>query len=404
MIHTDHACPDLIHLDQNSPLPFTVVNGPVSPTSAYELLKLEVEFYVGNHFDITGCLPSDQETQLEACCVIFGADIKSHVLPSTAPSWLRDVIMSSPEISSEASMRPTNRSTRARFTQLIINGKASIFETCTMELRLRKFLSAQSAMGVSVSDRQLQEEAASIAVLADSAWQNSSKRFVDFLIRLIWSSTDWLLQVRERAELDPIDGIPGDDGRLNMMSIGSGTANPACFGVLPLRDDSDTSRGLHQGGATTNSLPDDTLNSVLAPDPVLNRDRTHAESLASWNNSINVSMLTTGLGCRTDNLGVQSRASAKVQHAHEHKMGPGHSSVLQTVPLSISAFSAASIQEQQQGPRDQGQLHNSCNCYWALRRELFRFTIRTMSPNNPNCHVPSDDELRYQARWIWCEE
>ncbi|KAI7758752.1 hypothetical protein LZL87_012258 [Fusarium oxysporum] len=40
------------------------------------------------------------------------------------------------------------------------------------------------------------------------------------------------------------------------------------------------------------------------------------------------------------------------------------------------------------------------NCYRRLFRELTRFVSSAMSPNNPNCHVPSDTEIQHQARCI----
>ncbi|KAF5624299.1 homeobox 4 [Fusarium sp. NRRL 25303] len=40
------------------------------------------------------------------------------------------------------------------------------------------------------------------------------------------------------------------------------------------------------------------------------------------------------------------------------------------------------------------------NCYRRLFRELRRFVTSIMSPNNPNCHVPTDAEIQHQARCI----
>lgn len=47
---------------------------------------------------------------------------------------------------------------------------------------------------------------------------------------------------------------------------------------------------------------------------------------------------------------------------------------------------------------------NDANCYRRLARELGRWVAATMSPNNPNSHVPSDAELQHQARWILYDE
>jgi hypothetical protein len=48
--------------------------------------------------------------------------------------------------------------------------------------------------------------------------------------------------------------------------------------------------------------------------------------------------------------------------------------------------------------------NNDSNSYRRLARGLTRFFMTTISSNNPSSHVPTDEELRYQARWIWYGE
>lgn len=43
---------------------------------------------------------------------------------------------------------------------------------------------------------------------------------------------------------------------------------------------------------------------------------------------------------------------------------------------------------------------NDGNMYRGLTRDLTRYVARTISPLNPTSHVPTDEELQYQARWI----
>ena len=47
---------------------------------------------------------------------------------------------------------------------------------------------------------------------------------------------------------------------------------------------------------------------------------------------------------------------------------------------------------------------NSANFFSWLVRDLARWVAATMSPNNPNCHVPTDEELQHQARCIVYDE
>jgi hypothetical protein len=44
------------------------------------------------------------------------------------------------------------------------------------------------------------------------------------------------------------------------------------------------------------------------------------------------------------------------------------------------------------------------SCYRRLMKELVRYTRSSMSPYNPNRHVPTDEELQHHARWIMFDE
>ncbi|KAL6880762.1 hypothetical protein J3F83DRAFT_719736 [Trichoderma novae-zelandiae] len=43
---------------------------------------------------------------------------------------------------------------------------------------------------------------------------------------------------------------------------------------------------------------------------------------------------------------------------------------------------------------------SDANCYGRLEKELTRFVTSCLSPNNPLQHIPTDEEIQYQARWI----
>lgn len=55
-------------------------------------------------------------------------------------------------------------------------------------------------------------------------------------------------------------------------------------------------------------------------------------------------------------------------------------------------------------PKAMPLLLNDDNCYRRLVRDLSRFVVSTISPRNPDSHVPTDEELQYQARWIMFQE
>ncbi|KPM45567.1 hypothetical protein AK830_g960 [Neonectria ditissima] len=300
--------PYLIHLEQNSPLPFCATTGPVeTPASAYELIKMELDYYMQNFFDTHGRLPSDPELQYEGCSVVFGADFVSHSSTSADPSWLRDVILSSAEVSKQARLRHMTQVAKLRLTRLKINGKGNIFENCELELQLCRLVAMHESLGLSLSTYELQQEAAHVLGRIEAASPNPSVRFMDFLVRLIWGSSDWLVPLRQRGQ---------------HLSLGN------------VADAEDLQRYK------------------------LNLDAAAAQPCS-----------------------VLRKAEQAMMLPPERR--PGSSSDLRDA-VSTCTVTAPS--------------------YRLLTIELSRFVARTMSPNNPNSHVPTDDELKYQARWIWCDE
>jgi hypothetical protein len=45
-------------------------------------------------------------------------------------------------------------------------------------------------------------------------------------------------------------------------------------------------------------------------------------------------------------------------------------------------------------------LPDDTNFYRIFDSDMRRWAASTLSPKNPNCHVPSDEEIQHQARWI----
>ncbi|KAH6969229.1 hypothetical protein DER45DRAFT_581840 [Fusarium avenaceum] len=320
----DNAMPPyLIHYERNSPLPFAATRGPAdTPTSAYELIKLELEYYMTSHHQHD--MPPDAELHFEACSVILGAEIASINPASSTPSWLWDIFMSAVDIANQATMRPTKQLAESRLSQLKINGKRNIFENCELEGALQQYMSAHTSMGHIPSDSELQQEACNVLNRTETSSTNPSRRFLDFLMRLVWSSTLWLGPLRQRASA--------------LMSLTNETLDESYFlwdGALPLDASMDLDMSL-QGAwmAENRSLSPEGVPELppipLTPDPrTLIRDKVRTAT-----------------------------------------------------PFFI----------------------NDNNSYRRLKRELSRFVMTTLSPNNPNRHIPSDDELKYQARWILYDE
>ncbi|GME39245.1 hypothetical protein F4810DRAFT_654606 [Neofusicoccum parvum] len=287
--------PYLINYERNSPWPFTTHQGPPeSPTSAFELIQVELEYFAVNYFNAKHCRPSDQELQYEACCVIFGSDMLSQDPATPSPSWLRDLFMSSEEITKQARIRHMKSAAKSRITHLKIHGKDNIFEACNVEAQLHEYADTSKLLDLNVGDDELQHEACSIIKCMEALSPDPSGTFVRLLTGLIYGSTHWLAPFRQRADLAPAE----------------------CSSVLELTDDAEMQRI-----------------SIIAP-----------------------TGSTPGSG--TSN-GVENAA-----------------------PFFLT----------------------DNNCYRRVARELSRFVASTVSARNPNSHVPTDEELQHQARWIMFDE
>ncbi|KAJ4263358.1 hypothetical protein NW762_006177 [Fusarium torreyae] len=89
-----------------------------------------------------------------------------------------------------------------------------------------------------------------------------------------------------------------------------------------------------------------------------------------------------------------------------------HDPVSQTLGLQaedVAALVASSSMDNSiatEGIEGPASFHflNDSNFYRRLGRELTRFVMSSMSWRNPNQHVPTDEELQHQARWIMFDD
>src|SRR4051812_38850422 len=94
---------DFIDYERSTFIPMRATDPPWgSPPNAYELLKIEIEFFIQNYVDTHRKMPTNDAIQLDACRVIFSADAAVdtdlHSVPVDQSSWLRDLILSSTEL------------------------------------------------------------------------------------------------------------------------------------------------------------------------------------------------------------------------------------------------------------------------------------------------------------------
>ncbi|KAL6364457.1 hypothetical protein LRP88_01858 [Fusarium phalaenopsidis] len=344
-----NAAIDLIHYEKNSPLPFSALAGPAdTPSSAYELIKLEWEYYMRDYHNTHAEDLSDEKMQYEACLIIFGAEAISEDHPCSTPSWLRDLLMANHDIAEQARIQPMKQVTKSRISPLKINGKKNIFEGCELEGSLCRYIGMHMSLGLQLSDYEIQQEACHAISRLEVPSPNPSKRFMEFLVRLIWDSTEWLGPLRERGRFYSEGEIAGQGPHLlDPQQFPFGTFIPS---ELP-----NLMAGLEQ--SETPQLP-----TSLLWTPALETAQPSMQPFAEPPSS----------------PWAPAMSESTFDSSH---LNPAINSI------SITPF-----------------FLNDNNSYRRLTRELSRFVVSCMSPNNPNSHVPSDEELKYQARWILYDE
>ncbi|KAI1369707.1 hypothetical protein F5Y08DRAFT_292730 [Xylaria arbuscula] len=388
--------PYLIHDERQSPLPFEA-SQPASgtPTNAYELLKMELQWWINNKIEETGTTPTDSEIQHEACRVVYGAEVMLKGVGMSSASWLCDLITSSEEAKRQAAFHPRSPGSNC-LSSLRINGKSDIFENCEFERELQDYVHAKLLLGLTAMDHELQYEACRVLGRMEERSSHPAETLANWFIRMINSSSSWLQGFRQRAHLprsedvgdaykrstDPktIDSTIHNYSRLE-AELGEYYKLQRSLGNEPT--DSDLQR---QARIIVYEV-DDEWNQTAADDKdwLESFRERHPENVPGPSPISSGSLSARGYpSTATDqttplNLSHTKRASDKSPKSSNGR-SPGASSISSIKP----------------GAR----FLNDANCFRRLAKDLIRFVTATMSANNPNRHVPTDEELQFQARLI----
>ncbi|KAL2015427.1 hypothetical protein VTK56DRAFT_5505 [Thermocarpiscus australiensis] len=397
--------PYLIHDERNSMDPYTASKpSSTSARNAFELIKTELMFYIEDYRDKEGKMPSDQELQRAACALVYKSDDVAQPCFGSKDSWLRDLLFSSVSLAQEAKWaRVASVGTRQQV--LRINGKGNIFELDPMETKLHEFVKARRLLGLTAMNGELQNEACNIIRRMEETSNDPCDEVTQFLIRLVNSSTEWLAGFRQRAHLPRSEDIPDEAKRSkDPTTIDSTVHNPSRLdSELAEYVREQRSQGIEPTDADLQRKAriiiyeyDDGWNQTAADDPVWLSGFKQRHGLSGSN----AGTVPSDAASPDDPAATDSEAWRQMQPSvpPSDRGPPGGAALSLNSGGSSSGASSA-------GRARTGMYYLSdANCYLRLAHELKKFVASTMSPNNPNCHIPSDEELQHQARWIVYED
>ena len=392
MIH----CEDIISHERSSPFPFSASTAPLaSPRNAYELIKIELMSFVDNYYDKTGKTPTSDELQFDACRIIFAAEIPSYHAGIEAYSWLRDLVMSVDEIVQRAKLSPLRSATESKLSYLGIIGKETPFKACTFEARLQEYVQSFESPGP--SDGELQQEACRLIRESETTSSTAADIPTTWLLQLALSSTAWLHDFRQRANL------PHPNVQLDPSLPGT---NPAAIDII-LRNYNELENRLTEHVEVL-------LGHGIDPSDVDLRQQALQIISEIDNDEWREAAVRNHVWlARFKRKHLPWSSVYAVPDDFDHA-GPSHTTSQQPVQEdAISGFDSGGLGGLPRAEDLRGssrRLRTNYYCFndpnhdrW-MTRELARWVAATMSPHNPSQHVPTDEELQHQGRWIMYEE
>lgn len=336
---------------------------------------------MANHEEKTNTFPKDRDIQVEACRIIYASEVLSTQRDIAAESsWLRDLVMSSDEIASSARFAPLRRRAENKSAVLKINGKDNLFEQCPLEVQLNDFVHVKVFRNMAVSNEMLQEEACHIIRRMEKASILPCRYPADWLMRLVKSSTGWLSNFRQRAHLPPyVDA----DAPVDLIQVTAGNIDIYTGLERYLGDYTDSRRAI--GIEQSSEELERKAHSFIYQDGLHNDKVDNSEWAANFKGRHDqIHHGTTAVGTLSPGLSLHEVVPPNEPQPNlEMQPNDGSGSPGLFEDLMTNTF-----------------FLNDTDCYRRLAQELTRFVTSTMSPNNPNQHVPTDAEIQYQARWI----
>lgn len=394
----------MIDSERVSPFPFAASNNPIeSPRHAYELMKLELSNYLESYYDRFGKFPGADDLHYEACRIVFTAEIHSFDdFRPLSSSWLRDLIMSVGDIVERAKLSPLRSNAENRVTSLKIIGKSDLFENCPLEGQLLQFVIENCT--TNISDADLQQQARMILQDAENESLTPSELVTTWFLQLIGSSSAWLADFRIRAQIPCTTQITanlGQDGSCSAIDNIIQNYNTLDERLLEYMEMLQT-HGI---------LPDDENLRQKGLSIIAELENAEWRAIASQNHSWLTRFKRRHLpwsNIYDIPIMVEKRDNSRVrqgQPAAKAIPGMGHSQAGQGTLMKPTSGNHTPPSHMTSSTRKKGLIFfNDPNFDRWVGRQLARWVAATTSVHNPNRHIPTDEELQHQARWIGYEE
>ncbi|KAF7556967.1 hypothetical protein G7Z17_g1036 [Cylindrodendrum hubeiense] len=384
---------NLIDTDRNTPCPFVASRVTAeSPTHGYELILSELAWFLHGQGSGNDSTLTNERIQLEACRIIFAAEaiMPDDMADEPSESWLRDLITSRAEIANQAKFGPIRSQFESAMSMPRLNARRSLFGDCPLESQLRRCVEAcSSATRGALSDAELQVEACKIVSEMNKDFRSPSlNRISNWLIVLIGSSTNWLSGFRERMDgtipglAQTADSVP----RSTILDVPPGLQSVTHtqqegLGVLSQHNHTVAPEIIGSGV--------DKSHGVQWPQPLTSTLRLGHGSQSVDTNSTGFLNLEPFSNLDLSAMGISLRNPVSTDINPATILERQHELELESNLSSPSPWLT----------NDQIYV-NDIRLHWWLARELRRWVATIMSPNNPNRHRPTDEEIRHQARCI----
>ncbi|KAI3581874.1 hypothetical protein IWW34DRAFT_729659 [Fusarium oxysporum f. sp. albedinis] len=385
--------PYLIEFERSTPLPFEGEKTlAATPCSAYELLKLELSYFMQRFYEGKSCIPSTKDMQLEGCRIILASETMSQ--SSHLPvSWLRDLIFSDPKVSQDARFSPIRTATESRFYPIEVKGKNTLFESCPFEKQLLDTVSSKLSITPSyyLNDQEIRQQSCLIIGQMEDVSITPSEFIATWLINLIHSEDSWISLFRQRANIprspehecneattNDFQASIHDYSRVDQALV-TYLEQQRHLGIEPSNDDL-----RNQARIAVNQSHDRWFQTTADNDLWLHSFRKRYPPMPNEDISLTSAQnATTNYTPTTNTATTLNAISGPNKSRHIPLSSADHETLLNARSLVSGATLFAA---------------NDWNFYHWLEDDLRRWAISTMSPHNPAQHIPSDEEFQHHAR------